>query len=165
VPKRKKKTTKKKTTTKTTKKKAGTKKKTGKKKVAAKKKPKKKVAKKRAARKKKPQLKKAEEEIQQEKEPIVIAKARRAVSHGFIPTPKVWPDHLTKYERSRIIGARALQISMGAPILIEELEKLRSPVEVAEKELEYGILPLTIRRKLPSGEIIDVSLKELLEHE
>ncbi len=87
------------------------------------------------------------------------------VKHDFIPTPKIWPDHLTRYERSRIIGARALQISMGAPILIEELEKIGNPVEVAEKELEYGILPITIRRVLPDGEIIDIPLQELLKHE
>lgn len=92
-------------------------------------------------------------------------KIKSVVKHDFIPTPKIWPDHLTKYERSRIIGARALQISMGAPILIEELEKIGNPVEVAEKELEYGILPITIRRILPDGEIVDIPLQELLEHE
>ena len=90
---------------------------------------------------------------------------KRKIEHGFIPTPRIWPDHLTKYERSRIIGARALQISMGAPILVEALEKITNPVKVAEKELEYGILPLTIRRILPDGEIVDVPLQELLEND
>ncbi|MFX1293846.1 MAG: DNA-directed RNA polymerase subunit K [Promethearchaeota archaeon] len=94
-----------------------------------------------------------------------IPEKRSRIKHGFIPTPKIWPDHLTKFEKSRIIGARALQISMGAPILVEELEKLGNPVTVAERELEFGILPLTIRRIFPSGEIIDVPLEELLENE
>jgi len=87
------------------------------------------------------------------------------IEHGYIAIPKIWPDHLTKYERSRIIGARALQISMGAPILVEELEKLGNPVEVAEHELAYGILPLTIRRIFPDGEFIDVPVQDLLESE
>ncbi len=60
----------------------------------------------------------------------------------------------TKYERARTIGARALQISMGAPILIKlskkELEKINyNPIEIAKKELENKVIPLTIRRPLP----------------
>ena len=61
---------------------------------------------------------------------------------------------LTKYEKARIIGARALQISMGAPFLTkfskEDLEKINfKPVEVAKLEFEKGILPITIKRPLP----------------
>ena len=104
-----------------------------------------------------------EEETQPEEEEPILEK-KESVGHGFIGLPKIWPDHLTKYERSRIIGARALQISMGAPILVEELEKLGNPVEVAEKELEFGILPLTIRRTLPNGEVIEISVQELMKH-
>ncbi len=60
----------------------------------------------------------------------------------------------TKYEKARIIGARALQIAMGAPLLLKmtdaELKKLLySPVEIAKKEFENGTLPITIRRPLP----------------
>ena len=60
----------------------------------------------------------------------------------------------TKYERARIIGARALQIAMGAPLLFEpkekELEKIKfSPVELAKKEFKEGILPISIKRPLP----------------
>jgi len=60
----------------------------------------------------------------------------------------------TKYERARMIGSRALQISMGAPLMIElsqeELEKLRfNPIEIAKKEFEAGVIPLTIKRPMP----------------
>ena len=60
----------------------------------------------------------------------------------------------TKYERARMIGSRALQISMGAPLLIElsqkELEELKfNPIEVAKLEFEKGVIPLTIKRPLP----------------
>jgi DNA-directed RNA polymerase subunit K len=118
-------------------------------------------------RKRKPTKKResAEEiETEPEEEEEIIVEKKETVLHGFISTPKIWPDHLTKYEISRIIGARALQISMGAPILVEELEKLGNPVEIAEKELAYGILPLTVRRTLPNGEVIEISVQELLAH-
>lgn len=63
------------------------------------------------------------------------------------------------------MGARALQISMGAPILIEASEELSSPIDIALKELEAGILPITIRRTLPDGTYQDIPLKWLLEEE
>lgn len=61
----------------------------------------------------------------------------------------------TKYERARIIGARALQIAMGAPLLInlkpKQFENLKySPIEIAKKEFNDGILPITIKRPLPT---------------
>ena len=65
------------------------------------------------------------------------------------------PARYTKYEKARIIGVRALQISMGAPLLLDLtkdfLEKIKyAPVEIAKKELDEGILPITIKRPLPS---------------
>lgn len=78
---------------------------------------------------------------------------------------KIPPEHLTRFERSRIIGAIALQISMGAPILIElEDETQIDPIEVATLELRAGILPLTIRRTTPSGFSQDLPLKILLKN-
>lgn len=50
----------------------------------------------------------------------------------------------TRYERARIIGARALQISQGAPPLIEM--DTNNPVHIAREELERGVLPITVRR-------------------
>ena len=60
----------------------------------------------------------------------------------------------TKYEKARILGARALQISANAPILIklseEELQKIHyDPVKIAELEFEQGILPITVSKPLP----------------
>ena len=60
----------------------------------------------------------------------------------------------TKYEKARVIGARALQIGMGAPFLIkmkkEDLDKINyNPVEIAKMEFEKGILPITIYRPMP----------------
>lgn len=61
---------------------------------------------------------------------------------------------LTKYEKARIIGARALQLAMGAPLLLNltqaQFRKINYNVlELAKMELKEGILPLTIKRPLP----------------
>ena len=61
----------------------------------------------------------------------------------------------TKYEIARIIGARALQVSMGAPILVptdkKALTKISfSPIEIAKIEFSNNALPITIKRPLPS---------------
>ncbi len=60
----------------------------------------------------------------------------------------------TKYETARIIGARALQIAMGAPLLMklneDELHSMNyNPIEIAKKEFSDGLLPITIKRPLP----------------
>ena len=52
---------------------------------------------------------------------------------------------LTRYEKARIVGARALQISMGAPALIES--NTSDPIDIALEELKKGIIPITIKRR------------------
>ena len=53
----------------------------------------------------------------------------------------------TRFERARILGARALQVSLGAPILIEVPPTLVDPVEIAEREFAAGRIPITVRRR------------------
>lgn len=85
---------------------------------------------------------------------------------SYLDKIKIGPPKLTKYERARIIGARALQLTMGAPPLIPpEMIDTSDPLEIAEKELRLKILPITIRRRLPTGEYQDIPLKWLLEAE
>ena len=74
----------------------------------------------------------------------------------------VGPPKITRFEKARIVGARALQISMSAPILIEVDGSLSSPIDIALKELDSGILPITIRRTLPNGTFQDIPLKWLI---
>lgn len=57
-------------------------------------------------------------------------------------------EGLTRFEKTRIISARALQISMGAPILIKTAD-VHDPKSVARAEFEKDVLPITIRRSLP----------------
>ena len=51
----------------------------------------------------------------------------------------------TRYEKARILGARSLQLSMGAPSFVQT-EKTDQPMQIAEKELEQGKLPLTVKK-------------------
>ncbi|HDO41362.1 MAG TPA: DNA-directed RNA polymerase subunit K [Candidatus Bathyarchaeota archaeon] len=74
----------------------------------------------------------------------------------------IGPPKLTRFERARICGARALQIAMGAPVLIQVTEGMTNPIDIALKELESGVLPITIRRTLPDGTYQDIPLKWLL---
>jgi len=50
----------------------------------------------------------------------------------------------TRYERARIIGARSLQISMGAPVLVKTSSI--DPLEIAEEEFTKGVIPITVKR-------------------
>ncbi|MEM2864036.1 MAG: DNA-directed RNA polymerase subunit K [Candidatus Bathyarchaeia archaeon] len=77
----------------------------------------------------------------------------------------IGPRKLTRFEKARIIGARALQISMGAPILIEVPPNIKTPMEIALLELEEGVLPMSIRRRLPDGTSQNIPVKLLLEGE
>ena len=57
----------------------------------------------------------------------------------------------TRFEKARIIGARALQIAMGAPLLIKPSDDIIDPIKLAMLEFEKGVIPITVRRK---GKII-----------
>jgi DNA-directed RNA polymerase I, II, and III subunit RPABC2 len=75
---------------------------------------------------------------------------------------RIGPTKLTRFERARIVGARALQISMGAPLLVELPEGVSDPIDIALRELESGVLPMTVRRSLPDGAFQDIALRGLL---
>jgi len=52
----------------------------------------------------------------------------------------------TKFEKARIIGARALQIKMGAPMLVKLPRDMDKPIDIAKLEFEKGVLPITVKR-------------------
>lgn len=62
----------------------------------------------------------------------------------------------TRFEKARIIGARALQIAMGAPLLIKPPQGIADPVQLAILEFEKGVIPITVRRrgKLIKGPVV-----------
>ncbi|ROV99156.1 hypothetical protein VMCG_06653 [Cytospora schulzeri] len=70
--------------------------------------------------------------------------------------------YMTKYEKARILGTRALQISMNAPVLVD-LEGETDPLQIAIKELREKKIPLIVRRYLPDGYYEDWTCEELLQ--
>ncbi len=75
---------------------------------------------------------------------------------------KIGPIFLTRYEKARIVGARALQISFGAPILVDKPKTMIDPIRIAQLELKSKILPLTIRREMPNEEFQDIPINNLI---
>ena len=75
-------------------------------------------------------------------------------------TERITSHYMTKYERARIIGTRALQIAMGAPVLVP-LDGVTDPLEIALKELMLKVIPITVRRYLPDGSFEDWGIHEL----
>lgn len=74
-----------------------------------------------------------------------------------------WPsDRLTRFEVARIIGARALQISLGAPVLVET-DKVE-PIDIAKEEFKQIALPITVKRRLPSGDEVVVEIKKAIKN-
>jgi DNA-directed RNA polymerase I, II, and III subunit RPABC2 len=73
----------------------------------------------------------------------------------------IGPPKLTRFEKARIIGARSLQIAMGAPPFVTIEGKYGGAIEVATRELEEDALPISIRRSLPNGKTQDIPIKAL----
>ncbi|CAG5178245.1 uncharacterized protein ALTATR162_LOCUS8604 [Alternaria atra] len=69
--------------------------------------------------------------------------------------------YMTKYEKARVLGTRALQISGNAPVLID-VEGMTDPLQIAAKELQEKKIPLVVRRYLPDGYYEDWTCEELL---
>jgi DNA-directed RNA polymerases I, II, and III subunit RPABC2 len=76
---------------------------------------------------------------------------------------RITMPYLTKYERVRVLGTRAKQISLGAKILVKDVDlTTKSPIEIAKIELSLGIVPFKIRRPLPNGKVEEWKISELV---
>ena len=73
---------------------------------------------------------------------------------------KVTSKYLTKYERTRILGARALQISLGSPPTVD-IGTVTDSYEIALLELQQKKIPIIIRRYLPNNTFEDWHISEL----
>lgn len=80
---------------------------------------------------------------------------------GTAKEDRITTRYLTKYERARVLGTRALQISMNAPVLVD-LDGETDPLKIAMKELRERKIPIIIRRFLPDGSHEDWSIDELI---
>jgi len=74
---------------------------------------------------------------------------------------RITTPYMTKYERARVLGTRALQIAMCAPVMVE-LEGETDPLQIAMKELKARKIPIIIRRYLPDGSYEDWGIDELI---
>lgn len=81
---------------------------------------------------------------------------------GGVPKNKrITTKYMTKYERARVLGTRALQIAMCAPVMVE-LEGETDPLQIAMKELKQRKIPIIIRRYLPDNSYEDWRIDELI---
>ncbi len=70
----------------------------------------------------------------------------------------IGPPTLTRFEKARILGARALQLSLGAPPFIKIPKEVATSLDLAYTELEKRVIPITIRRVLPNGDFQNVAI-------
>lgn len=91
--------------------------------------------------------------------PLQVGK--RAPARAIAKEDRITTPFMTKYERARILGTRALQISMNAPVLVD-IEGETDPLQIAMKELSAKKIPLVVRRYLPDGSYEDWSVDELI---
>ncbi|GIU72801.1 MAG: hypothetical protein KatS3mg003_2280 [Candidatus Nitrosocaldaceae archaeon] len=75
----------------------------------------------------------------------------------------IGPPKLTRFERARIVGARALQLSLGAPPLVVVRSDINDSIKLAEYELEQKALPISVRRVLPDGKYQNIPIIWLLD--
>jgi len=69
--------------------------------------------------------------------------------------------YITKYEKARVLGIRALQLSNGAPPFVRT-DGLTDVFQIAEKELYEYRLPIVIKRKMPDGSYVELKVSEMI---
>ena len=74
---------------------------------------------------------------------------------------RITSSFMTKYEKARVLGTRALQISKNAPLMITPAPNEYDPYKLAERELNERKIPFIVRRYLPDGSYEDWKLSEL----
>ena len=85
-------------------------------------------------------------------EPTEIINKKGPVSTG--------PPTLTRFEKARIMGARALQLSYGAPSFIKIPKNATTSLEIAMDELNKRVIPIIIKRTLPNGDFQNIPLDQ-----
>jgi len=88
-------------------------------------------------------------------DPIHVPIEHETTSKGKI---MIGPPTLTRFEKARILGARALQLSLGAPPFISIPKEVATSLDLAYTELEKRVIPITIRRVLPNGDFQNIPI-------
>ncbi len=84
--------------------------------------------------------------------PIEIKNTTDTISTG--------PPTLTRFEKARIMGSRALQLSLGAPPFIDFSKNISTSLEIAMEELHQRVIPIVIRRTLPNGDYQNIPIEQ-----
>ena len=71
----------------------------------------------------------------------------------------IGPPTLTRFEKARILGARALQLSLGAPTFIPIPEYANTSLDIAMEELKERVMPIVIKRTLPNGDYQNIGIE------
>ena len=111
----------------------------------------------------------SQEEIAEQERIQKIIAAREIIEVDPIHTPieyettgkgkiMIGPPTLTRFEKARILGARALQLSLGAPPFIAVPKEVATSLDLAYNELEKRVIPITIRRVLPNGDFQNIPI-------
>ncbi len=85
-------------------------------------------------------------------EPLEIKNSTNAINTG--------PPTLTRFEKARIMGSRALQLSLGAPPFIDFSKNISTSLEIAMEELHQKVIPIVIRRTLPNGDYQNIAIEQ-----
>ena len=75
-------------------------------------------------------------------------------------TITIGPPTLTRFEKARIMGSRALQLSLGAPPFIDFSKNISTSLEIAMEELHQKVIPIVIRRTLPNGDYQNIPIDQ-----
>jgi DNA-directed RNA polymerase I, II, and III subunit RPABC2 len=86
--------------------------------------------------------------------PVEIKNSTNAINTG--------PPTLTRFEKARIMGSRALQLSLGAPPFIEFSKNISTSLEIAMEELHQRVIPIVIRRTLPNGDYQNIAIEQFV---
>ena len=85
-------------------------------------------------------------------EPTEIKNSTNTITTG--------PPTLTRFEKARIMGSRALQLSLGAPPFIDFSKNISTSLEIAMEELDQKVIPIVIRRTLPNGDYQNIPIDQ-----
>ena len=85
-------------------------------------------------------------------EPVEIKNSTNVITTG--------PPTLTRFEKARIMGSRALQLSLGAPPFIDFSKNISTSLEIAMEELRQKVIPIVIRRTLPNGDYQNITIDQ-----
>jgi DNA-directed RNA polymerase I, II, and III subunit RPABC2 len=102
-------------------------------------------------------------EIIRKRETVTLSEKHKVIEiQNAVNTISSGPPTLTRFEKARIMGSRALQLSLGAPPFIDFSKNITTSLEIAMEELQQREIPIVIRRTLPNGDYQNISIEQFV---